>query len=348
MPAPSPARRRLRPHPSGREGPGRLHLRDHEESPARTVAKACRKDAHRTLSSYNPAMRIVCKGPYDLRLSWRMLSAFSGRSASRGGSLALWWEDRPTAIFLSQTNLQPPVIEIIADPIPRQTRQFQRHLRTVLNADLELEPFYRRLRRDRTLRPVVNALVGLKPLRPPDIFQMLVIAVSEQQISMAAANRIRDRLLASYGTRAGRLTAFPRPQEIARLSVGELRDCGLSRRKAEYLIELAGKFERGEIDTRSWDGLPDHELIRLLLRHRGVGEWTAEYLLVRGLGRMDVVPAADLGVRKAVGHYLAGGRELSPREVREALEPWAPWRGLTAFYLLAHYRRIHMGLDQPQ
>lgn len=293
-------------------------------------------------------MRIICKSPYDFRLSWRMFSALSGQNASRDGSLAMWWEDRPTAIFLRQTSQDPAVIELIADPIPRQTRQFQQHLRAVLNADLELEPFYRRLRRDKALRPVVNSLIGLKPFRPPDIFQMLVIAITEQQISMDAAHSIRERLLATFGTPAGKLTAFPRPQEIASLQAAELRACGLSQRKAEYLIELAGRVSSGEIDMASWENTPDDELIKLLSGYRGVGEWTAEYILVRGLGRIDVVPATDLGVRRVVGHYLAGEKELSAQEVRQLLEPWAPFRGLTAFYLLAHYRMIHKGLDQAQ
>ncbi len=158
--------------------------------------------------------------------------------------MAIWWEDRPTSIFLKQTGRDPAVIELIADLVPRQTRHFHQLMRTVLNADLSLGPFYRQLRQDRTLRPIVNSLIGLKPLRPPDIFQMLLIAVSEQQISMQAARGIRERLLSSFGTPAGKLMAFPRPQDIASLKVEELRACGLSQRKSESLIESGG-LDRG-------------------------------------------------------------------------------------------------------
>ncbi|MDD3717543.1 MAG: hypothetical protein PHP28_02630 [Actinomycetota bacterium] len=290
----------------------------------------------------------MCESPYDFRLSWRMFSEFAGKNATREGSLALWWEDRPTSVFLKQTAREPAVVELIADPMPRQTRLFQQRMRAVLGADLQLETFYRRLRRDKTLRPVVNALVGLKPVRPPDIFQMILIAVSEQQISMRAAQGIRERILSSFGAPAGRLIAYPRPQDIASLGVDELRRCGLSQRKAEYLIALAGGIAAGDIDTESWEHMPDGELTDLLRGYRGVGEWTAEYILVRGLGREDVVPSTDLGVRRVVSHYLGGGRELSASDVRELLEPWAPWRGLTVFYLLAHYRMTQMGLDQAQ
>ena len=283
-------------------------------------------------------MRITCESPYDFRLSWRMHEEFSGGSASPEGSLAAWWEDEPVSIRLRQAGRDPAVIEVSAEPTPRRGADFRRFIRAVLNADLRLEPFYRRLRRERSLRPLASSLHGLKPLRPPDIFQMMLTAVSEQQISVRAAQSIRDRLLRAFGTPAGDLIAFPRPRDIAPLDVEKLRACGLSRRKSEYLIELAGKMAAGEMDTGAWEGMPDQELIAMLRGQRGIGEWTAEYILMRGLGRMDVLPASDLGLRRAVGHYLAGGRDLSAREVRGILAPWAPWRGLTAFYLQAQYR----------
>lgn len=291
---------------------------------------------------------MICAGPYDFRLSWRMLTAYGGSGVSEHGSLAMWWDGKPTRVYIRQTSLDPPVIEIIADPMPRDARRFGELMREMLHADLELEPFYRRARRDKTLRPIVNAMIGLKPIRLPDIFQMLVTAVTEQQISLSAASSIRDRLVSAYGTGVGRLNAFPRPQDIARLSVQDLASVGLSRRKAEYLIELAGMMARGDIDPASWKDMPDGQLLRLLRGYRGIGEWTAEYIMVRGLGRMDVVPAADLGIRRVLGLYLADGGEVSEEEARRMLEPWSPWRGLLAFYLLAHYRRSQMGLDQAQ
>ncbi len=287
---------------------------------------------------YNHPMRTICMGPYNFALSWRLFSAYAAGNASERGSVAIWWDGKPTLLYLRQTREEPPVIELIADPMPARAREFQSMVRKMLHADLDLEPFYRRARRDKALRPVVNALVGLKPVRPPDMFQMMVIALSEQQVSMAAAHRVRERFLSAFGARAGRLFAFPRAADIAALEAKDLRACGFSARKAEYLVSLACKIAGGEMDIASWEGMADGELIDLLRGYPGIGEWTAEYLLVRGLGRLDVVPASDLGVRRVVGRYLAGGREPTSAEVRELLAKWSPWRGLVAFYLLAHHR----------
>lgn len=291
-------------------------------------------------------MKIVCKGPYDLTLSWRMMSAFAGRTASPQGRLALWWEENPTVLQLRQPGRDPPTVEARADPHPEDAAGLADLLGGILNADLELSPFYSRALDHRALAGVVKDLEGLKPLRPPDLFQMLITALTEQQISMAAAARIRERIVDAYGKPAGDLMVFPRPRDLASGSIDELRRLGLSRRKAEYLLDLARNMAVGGIDTTSWEAESDEVLIGELISHRGIGEWTAEYVLARGLGRLDVVPASDLGVRRAVGHYLGRGGDPSPDEVRDMLCPWSPWRGLLAFYIMAHYRITQMGLDQ--
>jgi len=293
-------------------------------------------------------VKIICEGPYDLRLSWGISSAFAGRSAGKTGEMAMWWEGKHTAVLMRQTALDPPTVEVRAEPGPARRNSFKRRMRDILNADLDLRPFYERAQGDDRLTMVIGDLQGLKPLRPPDLFQMLVIALTEQQISMAAAARIRERIVASFGSRVGTLLVFPRPEDLAPRTPRELRACGLSGRKAEYLIELSNKLVRGELDPATWEGMSDEDLVRHLMDQRGVGEWTAEYILARGLGRPDVVPASDLGVRKVVGQYLGGGGSPSPDEVRDILEPWSPWRGLLAFYLLAHGRRSQMGLDQAR
>jgi DNA-3-methyladenine glycosylase II len=300
------------------------------------------------IACYNRAVNIECEGPFDFQLSWSVPAAFTGHGTGAAGEMAMWWEERPTIVFMRQVDQDPPTVEVRAEPKPGRRKSFMQHMRAVLNADLSLKPFYQKARRDPKMAGVVKDLKGLKPFRPPDLFQMMVIAVTEQQISMAAAARIRQRIVTSFGSRAGDMTVFPRPEDLASRTQEELRSCGLSGRKAEYLIELSNKLVRGELDAANWEDMPDEDLIQYLKSHRGIGEWTAEYILVRGLGRLDVVPASDLGVRKVVGRYLGGGGSPSPDEVRDILEPWSPWRGLLAFYLLAHGRRSQMGLDQAR
>src|SRR4030042_4041859 len=144
-------------------------------------------------------------------------------------------------------------------------------------------------------------------------------AITEQQISLAAARSIRERVVARFGAMVDDLPVFPRPADIADLSLNDLRECGLSGRKAEYIINLAGLMESGELDAEQWSALPDDELISLISSYRGFGQWTAEYILLRGLGRMDVVPAADIGIRKLIGFYFSEGKRLSEAEGSQVL-----------------------------
>jgi len=167
---------------------------------------------------------------------------------------------------------------------------------------------------------------------------MAAIAITEQQISLAAAYRIRSRLTERFGDCIGGLWAFPSAERLARAPLEELRAGGLSRRKSEYISGLAKRIAEGSLDFAVLKQMPDDEARSFIMKQRGFGRWSADYILVRGLGRLDCVPVDDLGVQTTVGKYLGDGGRMAPEEVQEALEPLAPYRGLATFYLLAYYR----------
>jgi DNA-3-methyladenine glycosylase II len=110
-----------------------------------------------------------------------------------------------------------------------------------------------------------------------------------------------------------------------------LRELQFSRQKSEYVRSLAALVAEGRID---WDDLaarPAEEAIEALTALRGVGRWTAEYVLMRGLGHADVIPAADVGLQVAIGQAYGLGRKATEREVRELAQQWAPRRSHAAF-----------------
>jgi DNA-3-methyladenine glycosylase II len=181
--------------------------------------------------------------------------------------------------------------------------------------------------------PVSRSLNGLKPLRPPSLFEMVVIAITEQQLSLAAAFHIRERLIARFGTPFETLWIFPSPEALAEAPLGDLMSCGLSRRKAEYVKEFAQRVAEDTFDLDALTQKSDADAGACLMSQRGLGTWSAQYILVRGLGRPDCLPAADVGLRRAAGGYLAHGRQLSPEQLEQALSPFTPFRGLAAFYL---------------
>jgi DNA-3-methyladenine glycosylase II len=164
--------------------------------------------------------------------------------------------------------------------------------------------------------------------RPDDHYGALVRAIVGQQLSTKAARTIYLRLTERYGGRT------PTPAELIADDLDELRlAAGLSRAKASYLRSLAEHVVSGELELERLDEMPDDEVSAELVAVKGLGQWTADMFLMFHLGRPDVLPVGDLGIRRAVMvHY--GLPELpTPAELTEIAEPWRPHRTLACIYL---------------
>jgi len=208
----------------------------------------------------------------------------------------------------------------------------------LISADLDLRPFYGLAAPPPILGPVAESLNGLKPLRPPALFEMAIVAITEQQLSLAAAFHIRSRLLRRFGTEIAGLQAFPSPEKLAGATLEELCECGLSRRKADYVKSLSRRVADGALDFEALKNEGDAVIREALLKIKGFGEWSAQYILAEGYGRPDCLPSADTGLRAVAGQYFAEGRKLTAAELEEALAPFKPYRSLAAFYLAVHWR----------
>jgi DNA-3-methyladenine glycosylase II len=279
------------------------------------------------------------RGPFDLPLSLAAAASFLPslglvptvlRQAVRVNGAA-------TVLEIRQPAKTTPLIRASAVPTLERAR-LRELVRWLISADLDLQPFYRLASSDPIMRPAIEALHGLKPLRPASLFEMLVIAITEQQLSLAAAFQIRSRLVSRFGSPIADLWLFPEPEALAGAHLIDLRACGLSERKAEYIRSLARHVADGQLRLDNLKRQSDAETREILLRYRGFGEWSIQYILVRGLGRSDALPSADVGLRRVLGMYFADGRRLKPEELEAAMSPFQPFRGLAAFYLSVHWR----------
>jgi 3-methyladenine DNA glycosylase/8-oxoguanine DNA glycosylase len=177
-------------------------------------------------------------------------------------------------------------------------------------------------------------------MRPASLFEMAVTVITEQQISLAAANRIRFRLVERFGEQVGGVWVSPDAPTLAGAALAEIAACGYSTRKAEYIQDFAARVASGALDLEELKTLPDVQVVQRLLAMRGWGPWSASYFLIRGLARPDSVPIGDLAVRSVVGNYLGDGSRPSAGRVEQLLEPFRPYRGILAFYLLAYDRLL--------
>jgi DNA-3-methyladenine glycosylase II len=188
----------------------------------------------------------------------------------------------------------------------------------------------RHLRRDAVLKPVIRKVgpctLAVEKREP---YQALVSAIAHQQLNGNAARTILGRFVALYPQHP-----FPPPALVLETPVAALRGCGLSGSKVAAIRDIAEKAVGGLVPTRrAAQRLSDAALIERLVAIRGVGRWTVEMLLIFTLGRKDVLPVDDFGVRE--GWRVATGAEaqLKPKELAAIGEAWAPYRSIAAWYL---------------
>jgi 3-methyladenine DNA glycosylase/8-oxoguanine DNA glycosylase len=204
--------------------------------------------------------------------------------------------------------------------------------RVLLGAPFDLDAFYASAVTDPVLADLVARFAGFRPPLSPDPFEMLVHAITAQQVSLMSATAIRNRMLRAYGEHGAVAIRFPTREELGRASADDLFALGFSRRKAEYILSLA----HTPLDWDELAALPDGEVKARLTALRGIGEWTADWFLARHLARPRAWPAGDLALRKAVARFYP---DLGA-DVRAAGERFAPFENLTAHYLLLAARTL--------
>ncbi|TMH71504.1 MAG: DNA-3-methyladenine glycosylase 2 family protein [Betaproteobacteria bacterium] len=177
--------------------------------------------------------------------------------------------------------------------------------------------------------PVMGAIMRAHPkvflARRGEPFLTLARAIVGQQISVKAAQSVWDRLAACVGDMT--------PQGVLMKKRPELRACGLSDRKTEYIADLAQHFADGAIHVHRWPQMSDEQIIVELVEVRGIGRWTAEMFLIFSLLRPDVFPLDDLGLQKGIRLAYYKGRKVSVRTMARLGETWRPWRSVATWYL---------------
>jgi DNA-3-methyladenine glycosylase II len=221
--------------------------------------------------------------------------------------------------------------------IDQRTEEHARAALTLLlGLERDLSPFYRLAEGDPFLRTLAACFRGVKPPRFPTLFECLANAIACQQLTLTFGIRLLNRLAEAHGTTAanGSLYAFPAPTRLNSLAPETLMQLGFSRAKARSIVELAAAIGSGTFIPTAIETLDDRGAVQVLTRLRGVGRWTAEYALLRGLGRLHVFPGDDVGARNNLAHWLDRREPLDYAGVQTAVHHWQPYAGLVYFHLL--------------
>jgi len=218
-------------------------------------------------------------------------------------------------------------------------------IRRVFGLDFDLPAFYRFAARERVLAMLVEPLRGFRPTLAPRPFEMLVGAITAQQVNLTFASTCRSRLVRAYGTPVPYddevIFAFPEAEALASVPVAALRALQFSTRKAEYIRDLAQQIVSGGLDLERFATATNDEVLARITALRGLGRWTGEWFLARWAGRGDVCVAGDLAVRKVFQHCF--GDHLDEDGVRKRAARWGEHQNLAVHYLLAGMRRGLLG-----
>jgi len=208
----------------------------------------------------------------------------------------------------------------------------------LLGIHVDLMEFYRFSEGDEILRSPVNQFRGLKPPRFPTYFEALVNAIACQQLTLTVGIRLLNRLTEACGptlkTEGAVFHAFPCPQDLANVDIEKLRGMGFSYQKARYLTGLARAITDQQFNLEEIEMLDDKKAVDHLCTLKGVGRWSAEYFLLRGLGRTHIFPGDDVGARNHLGRWLGLSESMNYDEVHKALMRWNGYGGLVYFHLL--------------
>jgi DNA-3-methyladenine glycosylase II len=256
---------------------------------------------------------------------------WDGKTYRRG----LMFGNRPVEIAVIQNGPTLEISVVGARLTSSMTSAVTTVLQRMLGTQVDLRAFYDFAVQDAKLNRLVHRFRGAKPPRFPSIFEALVNGISCQQLSLTVGITLLNRLAEHCGLAAGSsLYCFPRPQDLVKITPAEFRRLGYSANKSRALLELSDAIVDGRLNLETLVERDDQEITRVLLEMRGIGRWTAEYALLRGVGRIDLFPGDDVGARNNLARWLKLRTPLDYARVSRVLKKRKRYAGLLYFHLL--------------
>jgi DNA-3-methyladenine glycosylase II len=215
--------------------------------------------------------------------------------------------------------------------------EVHRVLERTLGIGVDLGGFYRMAERDDRLSALARRFCGVRPPCFPSVFEAVVNAIACQQLSLVVGIHLLNGLAERFGPTLsvpGARPGFPTPERLAGADPQVLRELGFSRAKASAATVLARRVAGGDVDLEALRDLDDGRALATLQGLAGIGRWSAEYTLLRGLGRYHVLPGDDVGARNSLSRRFGLGPGAGYDAVAELARSWSPYGGLVYVHLL--------------
>lgn len=211
------------------------------------------------------------------------------------------------------------------------------YIREWFDLDTDLKPFYRMALRDPLLGPLVKAYYGYRIVGQPDLFESLVWAVLGQQINLAFAYTLKGRFVTQFGSQLEWEDTphfmFPSPDVVSEIKPEQLLNLQFSRQKAAYTINIARAFRNGEISKEKLASLSPEAAKAELRKIKGIGNWTANYALMKTFRYPEAFPLEDAGLHNAIRQLLKLKAKPSLERVKKIFQTYKGWEAYAVLYL---------------
>ena len=211
------------------------------------------------------------------------------------------------------------------------------YLTALFDLDRDLEPFYKFFWEDELMGPVVRDFEGLRIIGFPDLFEALCWSVIGQQINLNFAYRLKERLVKAHGQRLkweGQFYyAFPRAEDIRQIPLKQFQEWQFSQSKASYLLGISEKMVDGQIGSTTLKNLPTEEAVEELIKIKGIGPWSAHYVVMKHLRRSQAYPWQDVGLHNALKALSLSASKPDQEQLHQLGHNWHPWQAYATFYL---------------
>jgi DNA-3-methyladenine glycosylase II len=244
-------------------------------------------------------------------------------------------------------NHHPHVAEVKAigtteKPIFEITGTDEKGIETVKDIfqwDVELEKIHSHFQ-NTTLKSLFNEHYGTALVLEFDPYSSLLKSIIHQQLNLKFAHTLTERFVQTYGSQIDGVWFYPSPKKVAVLTVEDLRELQFSGRKAEYVIGVAEKVSRGELNFKEMKHLSNQEIHDILIKLRGVGPWTVQNFLMFGLGQPNLFPMADIGLQNALKKLFSLAEKPGKADMEQYIKDWEPYLSYASLYL---WRSIEKG-----
>lgn len=248
---------------------------------------------------------------------------------------------RPILVTIEQTKkkTKPEIIVSFNKPVDVMIKkEISQLIEKMFGLTCNLQAFYKIALQDRHLKELAIQFMGVKPVRFASLFESLLNAIACQQLSLEVGILLLNRLSQKFGKKYrfnnGIHYAFPSFERIKKCTIENLKSLGFNTHKSQTIIQLASSFSKDRICFDNLITKTNNEIVEFLCQYKGIGRWSAEYTLLRGLGRIDIFPGDDVGARNNLQKLLQLNEKLDYQKIAHITKKWHPYAGLVYYHFL--------------